>query len=125
MALNKEIQFVNDNSEITIHTDPVLLKRILGNMIKNALEAVLAKERVTLNCVVNQGSVRIVVHNPGSMPAAVRKQIFQRSFSTKGKGRGLGTYSMKLLGEKYLNGKVTFTTSKEKGTSFSLELPLD
>ena len=34
-------------------------------------------------------------------------RIFQRSFSTKAeRGRGLGTYSMKLLGEGYLHGRV-------------------
>ncbi len=124
IAMKKEILFVNKDSEITINTDPVLLKRILGNMIKNALEAVNAEERVTLNCNVNSGSVSIWVHNPGCMPDQVRKQIFQRSYSTKGKGRGLGTYSMKLLGEKYLKGKVSFSSSEENGTIFSLELPI-
>ena len=93
-------------------------------MIKNALEAIADDERSGLNCTLNREYVIIRVQNPGCMPDPVRKQIFQRSFSTKGKGRGLGTYSMKLLGEKYLNGKVSFSTSEEKGTIFSLELPL-
>jgi len=53
-----------------------------------------------------------------------RHQIFNRSFSTKGEGRGIGTYSMKLLAEKYLKGNVRFTTSSEKGTTFSLTVPL-
>lgn len=125
IALNKKIHFVNEESEITIHSDPVLLRRIVGNMIKNALEAVPAEERVTVNCILNENKVSIQVHNPGNMPDTVRKQIFQRSFSTKGKGRGLGTYSMKLLGEKYLKGKVSFSSSEEKGTEFSLDLPLN
>jgi sensor histidine kinase regulating citrate/malate metabolism len=37
-------------------------------------------------------------------------------------GRGIGTYSMKLFGEKYLKGKVWFTSSAENGTSFFFEL---
>jgi sensor histidine kinase regulating citrate/malate metabolism len=52
------------------------------------------------------------------MPRAVQLQIFQRSFSTKGNGRGLGTYSMKLLSERYLNGRVTFKSSSRDGTVF-------
>ena len=48
--------------------------------------------------------------------------MFQRSFSTKGAGRGLGTYSIKLLGEKYLNGKVGFISEQGRGTIFSVEL---
>jgi sensor histidine kinase regulating citrate/malate metabolism len=51
--------------------------------------------------------------------------MFQRSFSTKGSDRGLGTYSMKLLGERYLHGEVEFTTSQEEGTTFRLILPLE
>jgi sensor histidine kinase regulating citrate/malate metabolism len=51
-------------------------------------------------------------------------QIFQRSFSTKGAGRGLGTYSIKLLGERYLHGTVSFASSAEQGTIFQISLPL-
>ena len=45
-------------------------------------------------------------------------------FSTKSStGRGLGTYSMKLLGERYLGGAVSFSSSAEHGTVFTFELP--
>jgi sensor histidine kinase regulating citrate/malate metabolism len=55
------------------------------------------------------------------MPVDVQLQIFQRSFSTKGNGRGIGTYSIKLLTEQYLNGKVSFVSNESEGTRFSLE----
>jgi signal transduction histidine kinase len=58
------------------------------------------------------------------MPRDVQLQVFQRSFSTKGSGRGLGTYSMKLLSERYLQGRVTFDTSPAKGTTFRAIYPL-
>jgi len=50
--------------------------------------------------------------------------LFQRSFSSKGSGRGLGTYSMKLFGEKYLDGEVSFESDRIKGTTFTISLPL-
>jgi CheY-like chemotaxis protein len=53
----------------------------------------------------------------------VQLQIFQRSFSTKGSGRGLGTYSIKLLAERYSKGRVSFATSPEEGTVFSAACP--
>ncbi|MFA7348153.1 MAG: ATP-binding protein, partial [Desulfurivibrionaceae bacterium] len=59
----------------------------------------------------------------GCMPENVQLQIFQRSFSTKGTGRGLGTYSIKLLGERYLKGRVSFTSTPEKGTTFRFRCP--
>jgi sensor histidine kinase regulating citrate/malate metabolism len=63
------------------------------------------------------------VRNPGWIPREIQLQLFQRSFSTKGQNRGLGTYSIKLLGEKYLNGEVGFASTQEKGTVFWLWLP--
>jgi len=49
--------------------------------------------------------------------------VFQRSFSTKGKGRGLGTYSIKLLTERYLKGTASFTSTETDGTTFQISLP--
>jgi len=54
----------------------------------------------------------------------VQLQLFQRSFSTKsGTGRGVGSYSVKLLTEKYLRGTVTFSSSEAQGTTFTVRLP--
>jgi sensor histidine kinase regulating citrate/malate metabolism len=52
------------------------------------------------------------------MPDDVQLQVFKRSFSTKGAGRGLGTYSMKLLSEQYLNGRIALISSPQAGTTF-------
>lgn len=38
-------------------------------------------------------------------------------------GRGIGTYSMKLLGEHYLRGQVDFTSDEANGTIFTITLP--
>ncbi|MHC4874743.1 MAG: ATP-binding protein [Planctomycetota bacterium] len=55
----------------------------------------------------------------------VKLRVFQRNFSTKAdNGRGLGTFSMKLFGEKFLGGSVTFVSTEEEGTVFKLTLPL-
>ncbi len=57
------------------------------------------------------------------MPEAVQLQLFQRSFTTKGLGRGIGTYSIRLLTERYLGGKVSFTSTPAAGTRFELSFP--
>lgn len=54
----------------------------------------------------------------------MRLQIFNRSFSTKSTGRGLGTYSMKYLTEKYLRGEMSFTSVEGEGTTFLARYPL-
>ncbi len=112
------IQVDPQSENITMMTDPALLKRVVGNMVKNALEACKSGEAVTIGCDRFGEFIRFWVHNPTYMPRDVQLQVFQRSFSTKGNGRGLGTYSMKLLSERYLKGRVTFRSSSQEGTVF-------
>ncbi|MGA2797563.1 MAG: ATP-binding protein [Thermoguttaceae bacterium] len=108
----------------TIQTDRRLLRRVLSNMLKNGLEATDPGQTVTLSCTESGDSAAFTVHNREVMPLDVQLQIFQRSFSTKGEaGRGIGTYSIKLLGEQYLGGKVEFTSREPEGTSFVLTVP--
>lgn len=129
VALQRNIALVMSNCpadplDCAVHTDARLLRRVLGNMLKNALEAVPPGATVTLGCECSAERVRLSVGNPGAMPSKVQQQVFERSFSTKAeRGRGIGTYSMKLLGERYLGGKVSFTSSEAQGTKFFLELP--
>jgi sensor histidine kinase regulating citrate/malate metabolism len=92
-------------------------------MVKNAFEASSDGDTVTIGSSNNEGHVDLWVHNSAVMPPAIQAQVFQRSFSTKGNGRGLGTYSMKLLGERYLKAKVSFTSSESKGTVFTIRCP--
>ncbi len=111
------------SEDCLLRTDPVILRRVLGNMVKNALEATSPGGTVVLTCSTQADTVEFSIHNESHMTREVQLQLFQRSFSTKGTGRGLGTYSMKLLGEKYLGGTVEFKSSKEDGTTFYLRLP--
>jgi hypothetical protein len=112
-----------DTSDYEIEIDPTLLRRVISNMIKNALEASGPQEQVTLGCWEMGGEVEFWVHNEGVMPEEVQLQVFQRTFSTKGSGRGQGTYSMRLLSERYLNGAVDFESSPEDGTTFYARYP--
>jgi hypothetical protein len=121
---------------VELVTDPVLLGRVLTNMVKNAFEATPVGGQVRLWCEWETGpsasgdpqpsdAVAFHVHNPGEIAPAVAPHVFQRSFTTKaGTGHGLGTYGMRLLGERYLGGQVSFTTSAAAGTVFSIRLPL-
>lgn len=123
LAKGKSIKIAPHSKNIEITTDQTLLGRILGNMVKNAIEAVPENSTITLGCIVDGKKVNFWVHNPGFIPRKIQLQIFNRSFSTKGHGRGLGTYSMKLLSS-FLKGKVTFTTSEEEGTTFNVIIPI-
>ena len=92
-------------------------------MVKNALEAMGEDGPVALTAVGHESNVIFSVNNPGTIPRRVQPSVFKRSFSTKGDDRGLGTYSMRLLGEHYLGGEVWFSSSKKLGTTFFISLP--
>jgi PAS domain-containing protein len=124
--VSKGIQIEMENVEdLEILTDRVQLRRVLGNMIKNALEASKPGEKVELGGELIVEGYRFWVRNQGWIPRDIQLQLFQRSFSTKGGNRGLGTYSIKLLGEKFLGGKVDFDSSPEEGTVFRFLLPIE
>jgi signal transduction histidine kinase len=107
---------------IEFKTDPVILKRIIINMLKNAIEASKSSQNVYVGCDDMGKNVSFWVKNQAYIPEHNKIKIFDRTFSTKGKDRGLGTYSMKVLGEEYLNGEVTFTSDKKEGTVFYIHL---
>lgn len=134
--------------------DRSLLRRVLANMVKNAIEASTRGDRVLVGYGTrlppfdgDPGSDGIAgaapvapsrpVPGPGQDPSgffwtinraaieeAARERVFERAFSTKGKGRGFGTYGMRLIAERYLGGRVSFATEEGTGTRFTVELPL-
>lgn len=124
VAKGRHIQIDPAAAAVPFVSDATLLRRVVGNMVKNALEACTEGQTVTLGCRHYPNGIELWVHNPTFMPRSVQLQMFNRSFSTKGKGRGLGTYSMKLLTERYLQGAISFTTSQTEGTTFTARYPL-
>ncbi len=119
----KTIHIKTDAQKIDFESDPTLLRRVLVNLTKNALEASAPGQTITLNAIKKEEQTHLTVHNPSVMPEIVQLQMFERSFSTKGTGRGLGTYSIKLITERYLNGKATFTSTPGEGTTFTISIP--
>jgi hypothetical protein len=125
IAKDKNLIFKNDLPPVSLKTNPALISRILTNMMINALEASTTGDAIHVWCDMDGHCLRFNVQNRQKIPDDIAKRIFQRNFSTKqDMGRGWGTYSMKLLGEKILNGRVGFSTSEKNGTTFWLSLPL-
>jgi signal transduction histidine kinase len=117
---------IADGPEFTVTSDASVIRRIINNMTLNALEATPVGGVVTVSAHAEDAMVVIEVQNAGELAETVKLQLFKRSFSTKAAtGRGIGTYSMKLFGERYLKGKVSFRSNSEEGTVFSFSLPLE
>ncbi len=122
-ARGKKIELEYPAEKRVIRTDRVLLERVMGNLVKNALEASPAGTGIRVSYSPRSGDGNLFsVHNGQVMPETVQRQIFQRSFSTKGNGRGIGTYSVRFFTENCLGGKVSFESKEGKGTVFQIQL---
>jgi len=114
---------VSDNpANIVFESDKVLLQRVIINLLKNALEATPIGGSVVAGIKNSENNITFWVKNDQVIPGEVQMQLFHRSFSTKGEGRGLGTYSIRLLTENYLEGKVSFISNENEGTVFYINL---
>ncbi|MCD8553112.1 ATP-binding protein [Seleniivibrio sp.] len=107
-----------------IDTDESLLTRVLLNMLTNALEASEVGDKVTVSVRLANSIAVFSVHNKQVIPEQNRHLIYQRSFTTKKRGSGLGTHSVKLLTERYLNGRADFVSDEEIGTVFRIHIPV-
>ena len=114
---------VDTPTDYIITSDKRLLQRVLGNMVKNALEASRIGGDVYVTTRKYGPYIAFLVHNDSFIDQSSQLKIFQRSFSTKGANRGLGTYSIKLLTENFLHGRAGFVSNKERGTTFYVIYP--
>lgn len=122
-ADNKRILYRAPRESLYLNADLSLLLRIVSNMITNALEASDPGDEVRVSIESENQTASILVWNRAVIPSTVSKRVFQRNFTTKkGTGRGLGTYSMKLLGEDFMGASVSFTSSNDEGTIFRIDL---
>ncbi|MBP5696513.1 MAG: Spo0B domain-containing protein [Treponema sp.] len=78
------------------------LVTITGNLIDNALDAMNRSHKeckeLSIGIYSKPGDLLIIVQDSGpGIPKDIRETIFEKGFSTKGKGRGLGLYHTKQL----------------------------
>ena len=124
-ARNKSITYQVDIPDVEFTTDLSLLLRVLANMLLNALEASDEGGLVKVRVMRDKNAVVFGVWNRQVIPRPGMLRIFQRNYSTKAaNGRGLGTYSMKLIGEKVLGGEVDFSSVNNEGTEFRIRLTI-
>lgn len=123
--LFNEVTWKNNlTSDIIIKTDPNLLRQILINLIKNAIEA--GARTIGVDCERgNEGKVLMSVSNDGALiPAEARSSIFIPFFTTKRKGNGIGlSLSRRLL--TLQGGMMSLLDHPRAGfhTTFLLEFP--
>jgi len=106
-----------------LNSDQTIVKRIIENLILNAIQAMPNGGRLTVKARKEQGDSVITVEDTGGgIPENVRPKLFTPLFTTKSKGQGFGLAVVKRMTEA-LEGTVTFETEVGKGTMFIVRLP--
>lgn len=121
----KFVQISKCQEDYAFFSDYALLFRVVMNMVINALEASDTADMVQLWVDRDGDKLIFNVWNRSYMPEDVQLRVFQKFYSTKNvEGRGLGTFSMKLFGERFLKGDVDFESSQGSGTKFWISLDI-
>lgn len=106
-----------------IQTDSTFLRRILTNLINNAIQAMPKGGKLTLTVNIQNDKTTITISDTGiGIPEEIKPKLFTPMITTKAKGQGLGLAVVKRLVEA-LNGTITFTSVQQKGTKFTIQLP--
>ena len=107
--------------------DPDAIHRALLNLATNAMDACQDRRQARVGLYVSitkDGRVSYRVKDNGcGMDAAVRQQLFQNFFSTKGEsGTGIGLMMTRNIIDKH-GGRIDFHSQPDKGTEFIVHLP--
>jgi len=104
--------------------DATYLKRIMTNLISNAIQAMPKEGKLAIDAFCKNGSVVISVADTGvGISDEDRDKIFTPLFTTKSKGQGFGLPVIKRLTES-MGGTVTFDSEKGKGAKFTIKFPI-
>jgi two-component system sensor histidine kinase AtoS len=105
-------------------SDYSMLKRVLSNLVHNAVQAMPKGGKLTISAHQKHRNVIFSVEDTGvGIPEEIKPKLFQPMVTTKSKGQGLGLAVVKRLVEA-LNGKISFESQEGKGTTFIVRLPL-
>jgi signal transduction histidine kinase len=108
-----------------LETDPELLKQVLLNLVRNAVEATAGLDgaEVRVTAAVRRGGFSIaIVDNGLGLPAEVKAKLFEPFVTTKASGTGLGLSIAKRLAEA-LGGALELRDNDPRGTVAELVFP--
>jgi len=105
------------------------LDRVLGNVIKNSIDAYQEKQQngvIEINAIVKDEKYIVSIRDEaGGISNEVKETMFKKMKTTKkDSGTGFGLYYSNTIIESSFKGKMSFETDK-KGTIFYIELPIN
>ncbi len=123
-----------DKNQIKVHTeladplpeisaDPDLLHRSLQNLVLNAIDAMPQGGELTIRTATLGDHIELSVSDTGSgLTSEECERLFTPYYTTKQHGTGLGLAIVQSVVSDH-GGKISVASTKEKGTTFRIELP--
>src|SRR6059058_2202475 len=127
------------NQNVTVHTelarnlprvigDRVQLQQVLLNLVLNACEAMnnynSSERQLLIASKSENGTVRVSVTDlGGGIPEEKREQVFERFFTTKKEGMGLGLSICRTIINAH-QGEIWATNNADRGATFHFSLPI-
>jgi signal transduction histidine kinase len=119
-----EFKFIAPNNPILVSINPALHSWTIENLVKNAIDAMKGKGKLTLRIEEKEDSVRIKIIDSGKgIPKSDFITVFEPGFTTKRRGWGLGLSLTKRIVQDYHKGKIKVAKSEiGKGTTMQISL---
>lgn len=112
-------------AQLTVQADEERLRRVIGNLVQNAVEAVPKDGKVDVRLRTEGKMVVVEVEDngPGMDPEFVREKLFKPFKTTKGEGYGIGVYETNEFA-RAAGGRLDVFSQPGRGTIMKMSLPL-
>ena len=111
--------------KILANFDRTQLIRVVTNLLKNAFQAIPEDRTPEIDVTISDkdDNVKISISDNGyGISKTDTEKIFEPSFTTKSSGMGLGLSMIKSIVTAY-NGRITFKSKSNVGTTFDITFP--
>lgn len=120
--------YMQTDENTVIRGDVNSLVQVINNMVSNSIQAYNGKTDQNIDIIVKRknNDLLISIKDYGcGLPEKVKNKLFKEMITTKGKnGTGLGLYMSYSTIRAHFNGNITVESEKDKGTTFTIFLPL-
>ena len=120
--------YMQTDENTVIRGDVNSLVQVINNMVSNSIQAYNGKTDQNIDIIVKRknNDLLISIKDYGcGLPEKVKNKLFKEMITTKGKnGTGLGLYMSYSTIRAHFNGNITVESEKDKGTTFTIILPL-
>jgi two-component system sensor kinase FixL len=112
-----------------INADRIQIAQVVMNLLQNALEALRDRTAAGRRIEVStrsaaQQAVEVIIHDSGpGIPPEIRERVFERFYTTKDDGIGLGLAIARSIVESH-GGELRLDSTFDEGTTFIFRLPI-